>query len=237
VTVPPDEPQRRRVSSTRGAAARAGILEHAARLFAAKGFEGTSLMDIAQEAELTRPALYHYFRSKDEILATLVEQESTCAAEKLRDIARGSLTPGEKLRAATRELVLDRAAAPDRFRMLDRSETALPSPIAERHMRAKRTALSAVTEIISGGIRTAEFRETDERVAALTVIGMCNWVAWWYRPGRDPEPKAVAETIAESAVAMLARPEHRVPAEPGVRGAIAQLRQDIDYLSRIVEGG
>jgi AcrR family transcriptional regulator len=236
VTGPVGKPERRRASSSRGEAVRAVILDHAARLFAAKGFEGTSLLDIAQEAELTRPALYHYFRSKDEILATLVEQESTGGAEKLRDIARGSLTPGEKLRAATRELVLDRAAAPDRFRMLDRSETALPPSIAERHVHAKRTALSAVTEIISDGIRAGEFRETDERIAALTVIGMCNWVAWWYHPGRAPEPKAVAETIAESAVAMLARPEHRVPADPGVHGAIAQLRQDLDYLSRVVEG-
>jgi AcrR family transcriptional regulator len=236
VTGPVEEPERRRATSSRGEAVRAAILDHAARLFAAKGFEGTSLLDIAQEAELTRPALYHYFSSKDEILATLVEQESTGAAEKLRDIARGSLTPSEKLRAAIKELVLDRAAAPDRFRMLDRSETALPALIAERHMHAKRTALSAVTEIISDGIRAAEFRETDERIASLSVIGMCNWVAWWYRPGRDPEPKAVAEMLAESAVAMLARPGHRLPAESGVRGAIAQLRQDLDYLSRVVEG-
>jgi hypothetical protein len=35
---------------------------------------------------------------------------------------------------------------------------------------------------------------------------------------------------------MLARPEHRVPPEPGVRGAVAQLRQDLDYLSRVIEG-
>ncbi|GAA2365916.1 TetR/AcrR family transcriptional regulator [Dactylosporangium salmoneum] len=225
----------RRRASTRGVAARAAILEQAARLFAERGFEGTSLLDIAQAAELTRPALYHYFASKDEILATLVEQESAGAAEKLREIAAGELDPTERLRAAIHELVLDRAAAPERFRMLDRSERALPPPIAERHVHAKRTALAAVTGIIAAGIRAGEFRETDERMAALAVIGMCNWVAWWYHPGRDPEPAAVAAALAEQAVASVARPEHRRPPEPGVRGAIAQLRQDLDHLSRIVD--
>ncbi|HEY1488458.1 MAG TPA: TetR/AcrR family transcriptional regulator [Micromonosporaceae bacterium] len=230
-----DIPERRGGSSTRGGAVRVGILEQAARLFAEKGFEGTSLMDIAHATDLTRPALYHYFNSKDEILATLVEQVSGGAAEKLQDIVRGTMAPSDKLREATRALVLDRAEAPERFRMLDRSETALPEPAADRHRQAKRTALTAMTNIITDGIRSAEFRETDERLAALSVIGMCNWVAWWYHPGRDADAKLVAETIADSAVAMLARPAHRIPADPGIHGAIAQLRQDLDYLARIAD--
>ena len=218
----------------RGGAVRAAILEQAGRLFAEKGFEGTSLMDIAQATELTRPALYHYFSSKDEILATLMEQVSSGAAGKLQDIVRGPMPPTEKLREATRELVLDRAHAPERFRMLDRSESALPTTIADRHLRAKRMALTGMTAIIADGIKAGEFRETDERVAALLVLGMCNWVAWWYRPGKDGSPQALAETIAESAVTMLARPAHRIPAEPGVDGALSQLRQDVDYLTRLL---
>jgi AcrR family transcriptional regulator len=227
--------ERRGGSSLRGGAVRVAILEQAARLFADKGFEGTSLMDVAQATELTRPALYHYFASKEEILATLVEQASRGAAEKLQEIARGTLPPTDKLRAATRELVLDRAVAPQRFRMLDRSEGALPKQIADRHLRAKRAALTGMTTIIVEGMTAAVFRPTDERVAALSVIGMCNWVAWWYRPGRDADPQVVADMIAESAVAMLARPTHRVPASPGVDGAINQLREDLDYLSRVIE--
>ncbi|WP_433062329.1 TetR/AcrR family transcriptional regulator [Dactylosporangium sp. CS-033363] len=233
----PEAKAGRRRGSARGEAARTAILEQAARLFAEKGFEGTSLLDIAQAADLTRPALYHYFASKDEILATLVEQESAGAAGKLREIARSEQDPTARLRAAVHELVLDRADAPNRFRMLDRSETALPEPIAERHIRAKRESLSAMTTIIADGIRTGEFRPADERITAFAVIGMCNWVAWWYHPGRDPEPKAVAASIAESAVAMLARPEHARPSEQGVHGAIARLRADLDHLSRLVDEG
>lgn len=235
MTQPADVQDRRGGSSPRGGAVRATILEQAARLFTDKGFEGTSLMDIAQATELTRPALYHYFKSKDEILVTLVEQASRGAAEKLERIASGQLPPTDKLRAATRELVLDRASAPQQFRMLDRSEAALPKQIADRHIRAKRAALTGMTTIIAEGMTSAAFRQTDERLAALSVIGMCNWVAWWYRPGRDAEPEVVAEMIAESAVVMLVRPIHRLPSAPGVTGAIDQLREDLDYLSRLVE--
>jgi hypothetical protein len=54
-------------------------------------------------------------------------------------------------------------------------------------------------------------------------------------PGQGRLPQALADTIAESAVTMLARPAHRVPAEPGVDGALSQLRQDVDYLTRLLD--
>ena len=45
------------------------IYEQAIRLFAERGFAGTSLQDIADALGITRPALYYYVKSKDELLA------------------------------------------------------------------------------------------------------------------------------------------------------------------------
>lgn len=222
-------------SSAKGGATRAGILEHAARLFAEKGFAGTSLQDIADAVGLTRPAVYHYFGSKERVLAVLVEETSVSSADGLRLVrTRADLDPSAKLRAATKELVSDRVNAPERFRMLDRTESALPQEVAEQHLQARRAVLAEMTAIIDEGITAGQFRETDERMAALSVLGMCNWVAWWYRPSRGDSPDVIAETLAESAVAMLVRPDHRVPKEPTVRGALEQVRQDLDYLSRLI---
>jgi len=42
--------------------------------------------------------------------------------------------------------------------------------------------------IIEEGVSKGQFRPRDERLAALSVIGICDWVAWWFRPGFGPEP-------------------------------------------------
>ena len=49
-----------------------------------------------------------------------------------------------------------------------------------------------------------EFRPRDARLAALSVIGMCNWVAWWFHPGPSHPAEPVADQLAQNAVDMLA---------------------------------
>jgi len=71
-------------------------------------------------------------------------------------------------------------------------------------------------------------------VAALGVIGMCNWVAWWFRPGRD-SIDAVADQLAEMAVAAVQRADHRIPEDEGPAAALKMLRQDVDHLERLLD--
>lgn len=65
---------------------RAGILEAALRRFSSSGYSATSIQDIADEAELTKPTLYYYFNSKADLFSVLVEQalvESTAILQKI----------------------------------------------------------------------------------------------------------------------------------------------------------
>src|SRR6266478_2520132 len=59
------------------------IMEEATRLFADRGFAGTSLQDIAVATGLTRPALYHYFGSKEDLLSRLVSELTEGPADEL----------------------------------------------------------------------------------------------------------------------------------------------------------
>jgi AcrR family transcriptional regulator len=222
--------------SLKGEATRAAILEACARLFAQKGYDGTSLSEIAEAMGLTRPAVYHYFASKEAMLSSLVAETSELAADKLRSI-RGdeSLDSVSKLRAITAEIVQERLDFPERFRMLERSESALPGPIGDQHRAARRAVLAEVTGVVAEGILAGQFRSCDERVAALSVLGMCNWVAWWYRPGSADSPAAIIQEITTSAVAMLVQPDYQPHARRGPQAAIARLREDLDYLERVVD--
>ena len=97
--------------------------------------------------------------------------------------------------------------ARERFRLLDRTEAALPDEVAALHLEARREVLAEMRTIIEEGVSRGEFRPRDERLAALSVIGMCNWVAWWFHPGSSHPAEPVADQLAQNAVDMLSYPE------------------------------
>lgn len=211
------------------------LYEHAIRLFAERGFAGTSLQDIADAMGITRPALYYYVKSKDELLAKLgSDVAGGSAAEMAELVARTDLDAVAKLHGIAKLTVLRLARQPDRFRLLIRSESELPPELAASYEANKRAVLKVVSEVIEQGIVAGQLRPVDARVAALAVIGMCNWVAWWFRPGRD-DVNAVADQLADMALAAVQRADHRVLDGEGPAAALAMLRQDLDHLERILD--
>ena len=234
-----------RPESRRGAAPRrkllmSEIVDQAMRLFAERGYDGTTLQDVADAVGLSRPNLYNYVKSKEELLVAMVEATTQSAADSLREVRRRSdLDSTEKLRMLVRTLVLSRAEQPAQFRTLDRSDQALPPEIAKKHLQGRRAVLHEITGVIEEGVTAGRFRPVDARITALSIIGMCNWVAWWFHPSPTHPAEPVAEQIAENAVAMLAREARRTPDAPTPLGAVALLQQDLDYLTRLLtaEGG
>jgi AcrR family transcriptional regulator len=211
------------------------IYEQAIRLFAERGFAGTSLQDIADALGITRPALYYYVKSKDELLAKLAADVAGGSAAQITEVAaRPGLDAVGKIREIARLNVVRVATQPERFRLLIRSEADLPPALSRAYDTSRRAVLKAVTGVIEDGIRAGRFRPVDARVAALGVIGMCNWVAWWFRPGRDGID-AVADQLADMAVAAVQRADHRTPDGEGPAAALKMLRQDIDHLERLLD--
>lgn len=215
-------------SSTRRALVTTDLLDKATRLFAAKGFEATTLKDIADDMGISRPALYHYVRSKDELLEMLVEQESERLAEVLAKLVeRTDLTQTQKLRELTGLLVRKRAQHPEQFRILDQAENSLPEPALSNHVKAKRRVLKEMTHIIDSGIDSGEFVAVNSRTAALSLLGMCNWVAWWFNP-RTTAVEEIVNTLADFSERMLVRDGGPANATEIVR----DIRTNLDWLEQ-----
>ncbi|WP_371820999.1 TetR/AcrR family transcriptional regulator [Tsukamurella sp. PLM1] len=104
-----------------------------------KGYDATSLQDIADAVGVSRPALYHYLSSKEDLLVMLVERVSRDLADVIEELRkRSDLAPTEKITLLTEQLVQQRAEHPSQFRILDRSEMMLPEEAGAEHARAKR---------------------------------------------------------------------------------------------------
>jgi AcrR family transcriptional regulator len=92
------------------------LLDTATELFARKGYETTSLEDIAGAMGISRSALYHYVSSKASLLEMLVEQVTRSLADVLEHMAsREDLSPAQKVTNVVALLVRQRAEHPDQF--------------------------------------------------------------------------------------------------------------------------
>ncbi|MEV8401757.1 TetR/AcrR family transcriptional regulator [Streptomyces niveus] len=213
------------------------LLEKATRLFAEKGYENTTLQDIAAAVGVSRTALYHYVTSKEELLAMLVEQMSVGLADTLAALReRTDLTAEGKLRALTDTLVRQRARSPHQFRVHDQTESVLSEPLRSRHRQARRDVLAALAGVIEEGVDKGEFKPLDPGIAAFGVLGMCNWVAWWYHPGPDYDIDAVARQLSQSAVDMVAAVDAPRGRADSAKSALAAARSGLDALERLLPG-
>ena len=206
------------------------ILTEATRLFAQRGFAATSLQDIARATGLTRPALYHYFANKEALLARLVSELTLAPAAELAKLGH---LPGksavERLHAMAFDTALRHARQPERYRVLLRSDAELPAEVAQPYLDGRRRILASFVAVIEEGLTSDELRPVDARTAALGIVGMCAWVAWWYHPDTDDE-RAVATAIADMAVASLSPADGRSTTARGPARALELLKQDVAFL-------
>jgi AcrR family transcriptional regulator len=179
------------------------ILTAAARIFREKGYHGTSVQDIAEAVGLLKGSLYHYIRSKEQLLAKLFEGSLGDTTVELESIATRSGSATERLRDMVRVYVMSVTANLDAVGIYLREWRSLPAPELAR-VRARRRAMRRLFEdVIAEGVKRRELSVTDPKIAALAIIGMCNWTYEWYRPRGRLTPAALADELAERAVASV----------------------------------
>jgi AcrR family transcriptional regulator len=212
------------------------LLEQAAVLFAERGFSGTTLQDVADTLGLTRAALYHYFESKEAMLAALIEGITITRASQLRKLRLDErLSQAEKLTAITRMMVVNVVSQAARFRLLLQSERELPAGLAEKHAAARRETLAQIVQLFEEGIADGNFKPADPHVAAFALLGMCNWTAWWYKPEQNGSAEAIGDQLAEFALAAFVRPPESSAPELGeARRALRKVREELAAVERAI---
>jgi TetR/AcrR family transcriptional regulator, fatty acid metabolism regulator protein len=190
------------------------LLDAAVRVFARKGFHATRVGDIAEEAGVAHGLLYHYFKSKDQVLEAVfhenwsvllariasVEETDEPAADQLRHIAAIVLRTWLHLPDVVRVVIREFGRSPE---LADRiSELAQPIDVIQR--------------VIARGVERGEFRQDIEpRVAATVVYGSIDELLTAFVLGRLPSGEddvAVAEqTLLDVTLQGLQKTLRRAP--------------------------
>lgn len=209
------------------------VFDAAIRLFAEQGFGATSLQEVADSVGVSRPTLYYYFKTKDHFLQRLVGEVTTTGADAMGKIAAQEGDPLLRIRLAVSALLRRRIEDPLKFRALDRCEGDLNDELADTHRTAKRTVLRLLTQMISDGQAVGAVQPVEPRIAALGIIGMCNWVAWWYVAGED-DPKPIVDQLVEMAMRSISTSGEPETDATDTHQVIANIRVQLARLEKML---
>ncbi|GIU93469.1 MAG: TetR family transcriptional regulator [Acidimicrobiia bacterium] len=183
------------MTSSKASDRRNQILEVATRLFSERGYAATSLEDIAEEIGFTKPAIYYYFKSKDEILFHIHDRIVQEGLAQIRAIRAQGGSPSQQLEQVLREHMRRLLANVEANLVFAREQAALPADKAALINQQDRRYEEEVREIYREGVKAGVFVDIDPRVAVGSLLAACNWAYRWYRPGGAYRVDDVADMI------------------------------------------
>lgn len=170
----------------------------ALRLFTEKGYHATSMQDIAGAVGLYKGSLYHYIGGKEELLVQVFERAMGSLLSDVERIAADpSLSPAVQLRRVIQAHVEAVASNAEALTVYLHEFRALAGEALETVRQQRDRYRSLVESIVERGVLAREFTTGDVGIATLGILGMCNWVAQWYRPEGRLGAGEVAEYFAE----------------------------------------
>ncbi|MEW6475456.1 MAG: TetR/AcrR family transcriptional regulator [Actinomycetota bacterium] len=178
----------------------AEIVEAAAKVFAAKGYDVATLNDIAAELGLHKTSLYHYVRSKAELLYLIFQGALDRGLARVDEMAQID-DPKERLAGLIRFQVLE-VVLPETmiFRVFvdDRPRLA---PVYEKAIRAReKLYFSFFSSSVKAAIDAGALPALDPRYATQAIVGMTSWIYKWFNPRKD-DPYEYAETCVQLVLA------------------------------------
>ena len=196
---------------------RGQLIRESARLFREKGYEATSVRDIAAATGLQSGSWVYHFKTKQDILAAVMEEGLQRALERIEAIGRNQLPPREQFRALLRAH-LDTILAPgqDFIPVLLYEWRSLEAKSRPRVVALQRR-YEAVWEKVIAQLRRSGDWVQPTRVDRLLMFGALNWMAHWYRLDG---PFDVAELADEAERFFLRSPRAR--AKPAARPRVAR---------------
>ena len=203
--------------STNGHLKRRQLLEAAVRVFAKKGFHSARVGDIAAEAGVAHGLLYHYFRSKEELLEAAFRETWTAMLERFHEVEETGEPAREQLRRVAALVLRSWRRDPDLVRVLVREVTR--SPHLSMEVDEIADAFAAIERIVTKGQQAGEIRgDISPRLAAVILYGAIEEILTGWVLGQLPDSEDDIAAAEHAVVAVVC--EGLVPAPERVATAV-----------------
>ena len=180
------------------------LINKATEVFVSRGYDGTSMDTVARELGITKSAIYHHVKSKEELLRLAINRGTDALASAVESEShRQDLSALERLRHAVHSSVLILIEYHHSVTLLlrVRGNSAVERDALEQRRQIDMKIRALVTAAIEeGGVR-ADF---PPGLVTRLLFGMVNSITEWYRPGYPVDPETIAEAVTAMAFTGLA---------------------------------
>jgi AcrR family transcriptional regulator len=142
------------------------ILDAAIRVFARQGFHATRVSDIADEAGVAYGLVYHYFRSKDEVLNELFVERWSLLLTAIEEADRAGGSHRERLAAVASFIIDSYRHDPELMKVIIVEVTRAANSFGQTHLTEIRRAYESIAKIVADGQEAGEFRADIEPIFA-----------------------------------------------------------------------
>ncbi len=159
---------------------RDAVIRAAARDFNRKGYHNTSLDDIARRLEVTKPTVYYYVTSKEQLLFECFRAGVEQIRAAFREVRQLEVPARERLNAVLRHY--GEAVASEFGWCMVRAEEQDLSPAMSRHIKTLKSEIDqGIRRLIREGAQDGSIEPCDPKMTAFALAGALNWIAHWYR--------------------------------------------------------
>jgi AcrR family transcriptional regulator len=172
------------------------VFEIAAEVFHRKGYDATSMSDVASAAGLTKAGLYHHIASKESLLYTVLDYGLDLTQGYVLEPLENISDPLERLKTMIDlhlRLVLQERNL-EVTGLLHECKTLSPSDRAKINRRKKQYVRIA-TEIIAEVMKKYNVKGVNPKLAAYALLGMLNWTYQWYKTSGSNTREEIVETF------------------------------------------
>ena len=206
---------------------RDAVIRAAAHEFNRKGYHNTSLDDIATVLEVTKPTVYYYVTSKEQLLFECF----VAGVEQIRAAFRAArqlpVPARERLQAVLRHY--GEAVASEFGWCMVRAEDQDLSPAMSRHIKQLKSEIDqGIRRLIREGVQDGSIAPCDPKMTAFALAGALNWIAHWYREDQS----LTGAEIAEAFVAIFEGGLRPRGSASGLRARALAARRARDSLAR-----
>src|SRR5579872_6849125 len=195
--------QERRQPPSRGALKRKQILDAAAKVLARRGYAGTMLSEVAEEAGTQAGSLYYHFDSREELVEEVLQAGVALSFARARavldELPRNS-SPLQRLEAALRAHIKFQLVESDYARAVVRSMGQCPEDMWKRVNEKFKAYGRFFDSLIAAAMRAGQLDpKVDQSALRMLLIGAANWAPEWYRA----DASSTVEEISDLLVRLL----------------------------------
>ncbi len=180
------------------------LIEAAGRLFASRGYHGTSMRDLGRELGILGSSLYAHIDSKQDLLVEVVERGAQLFEASARAAQAVPGGPEQQLRALIGGHVAVVLDSLDIARTFLNEARMLEDEYRDRVVAARDRYEATFRRVIAEGVERGAFRrDLDPKTASIFILSVLNAIERWYRPDGPLDRTALTEAVTDFVVAAL----------------------------------